>query len=117
MEKKKAIRNPLGDRFYHTVSLFVLTLVMLMIIFPIWTVVIASFSDPTELYQKTFLIWPSKITLESYELVFRDSDFLTGMYNSVCYTVVGTLVNVVMNICAAYPLSKRDHKGKNYIML
>ena len=117
MEKKKAIRNPLGDRIYHTVSLFVLTLVMLMIIFPIWTVVIASFSDPTELYQKTFLIWPSKITLESYELVFRDSDFLTGMYNSVCYTVVGTLVNVVMNICAAYPLSKRDLKGKNFLML
>lgn len=117
MEKKKAIRNPLGDRIYHAVSLFVLALVMLTIIFPIWTVVIASFSDPTELYQKTFLIWPSKITLESYQLVFRDSDFLTGMYNSVCYTVVGTLVNVVMNICAAYPLSKRNLKGKNFLML
>lgn len=117
MEKKKAIRNPLGDRIYHAVALFVLALVMLTIIFPIWTVVIASFSDPTELYQKTFLIWPSKITLESYQLVFRDNDFLTGMYNSVCYTVVGTLVNVVMNICAAYPLSKRNLKGKNFLML
>ncbi len=117
MEKKKAIRDPLGDRIYHVVALFVLALVMLTIIFPIWTVVIASFSDPTELYQKIFLIWPSKMTLESYKLVFRDSDFLTGMYNSVCYTVVGTLVNVVMNICAAYPLSKRNLKGKNFLML
>lgn len=117
MEKKKAIRDPLGDRIYHVVALFVLALVMLTIIFPIWTVVIASFSDPTELYQKIFLIWPSKMTLESYKLVFRDSDFLTGMYNSVCYTVVGTLVSVVMNICAAYPLSKRNLKGKNFLML
>lgn len=117
MEKKKAIHDPLGDRIYHAIALFVLAAVMVTIIFPIWTVVIASFSDPTELYQKTFLIWPSKITLESYNLVFRDSDFLTGMYNSVCYTIVGTLVNVVMNICAAYPLSKRNLKGKNFLML
>lgn len=117
MEKNKIIRNPLGDRIYHVVSLLILALTMLTILFPIWTVVIASFSDPTELYQKTFLIWPSKITMESYKLVFRDSDFLTGMYNSVCYTIVGTLVNVIMNICAAYPLSKKNLKGKNFLML
>ena len=117
MEKNKTIRNPLGDRIYHVVSLLILALTMLTIAFPIWTVVIASFSDPTELYQKTFLIWPSKITLESYKLVFRDGDFLTGMYNSVCYTIVGTLVNVIMNICAAYPLSKKNLKGKNFLMM
>ncbi len=117
MEKNKTIRNPLGDQIYHVVSLLILALTMLTIVFPIWTVVIASFSDPTELYQKTFLIWPSKITLESYKLVFRDGDFLTGMYNSVCYTIVGTLVNVIMNICAAYPLSKKNLKGKNFLMM
>lgn len=117
MEKKRKIRDPLGDRIYHAVALFILALIMLTIIYPIWTVLIASFSNPIELYQKAFLLWPSKITLESYKLVFRDHDFLTGMFNSICYTVVGTLVNVVMNICAAYPLSKQNLKGKNFLMM
>ena len=106
-----------GDRVFHVIALLILTLTMIVIVYPIWAVVVASFDDPTELYRKTFLLWPAKITLSSYKLVFRDKDFLTGIWNSVCYTVVGTSVNVVMNICAAYPLSKRNLKGKNFLML
>ena len=81
-----------------------------------WAVVVASFSNPTELYQKSFLILPTEWTLESYRMVFRDKDFLMGLRNSVLYTVTGTALNVVMNICGAYPLSKRRLKGRSVLM-
>ena len=109
-------RTP-GDRVFRIAAFALLTLVILLIFYPLWTVAVASFSNPMELYQKTFLLLPTQWTLDSYKLVFRDKDFLMGLANSVFYTVTGTAMNVVLNICGAYPLSKRRLKGKNALML
>ncbi len=114
--KYNIVRRTRADKIYAIISQGILLLVMLVIIYPIWAVVVASFTEPTQLYQSTFHLWPTAATLESYKLVFRDDSFLTGIWNSVCYTFVGTLVNVVLNICAAYPLSRRDLKGQSFLM-
>lgn len=109
-------RTP-GDRVFRTFALALLACVILLIFYPLWTVVVASFSNPMELYQKTFLLLPTQWTLDSYKMVFRDKDFLMGLTNSVFYTVSGTTINVILNICGAYPLSKRRLKGKNALMI
>jgi len=109
-------RTP-GDRAFRTFALALLACVILLIFYPLWTVVVASFSNPMELYQKTFLLLPTQWTLDSYKMVFRDKDFLMGLTNSVFYTVSGTTINVILNICGAYPLSKRRLKGKNALMI
>ena len=106
-----------GDRVFRVAAYALLTLIILLIFYPLWTVVVASFSNPMELYQKTFLLLPTQWTLDSYKLVFRDKDFLMGLANSVFYTIAGTTINVILNICGAYPLSKRRLKGKNALML
>lgn len=111
-----ADRTP-ADRVFHCVALTLLAVVIVVIFYPLWAVVVASFSNPTELYQKTFLILPTEWTLSSYELVFGDKDFVMGFANSVFYTVTGTAINVALNICGAYPLSKRRLKGKSFLML
>ena len=97
-------------------SHIIILLVMVILVYPIWAVVVASFSDPTELYKSSFHFWPETVTLDSYKLVFRDDSFLTGIWNSVKYTAVGTFINVILNICAAYPLSKRNFKGQSLLM-
>jgi putative aldouronate transport system permease protein len=104
--------NARSDRVYRVVAYTLLTLIMITICYPVWVILAASLSDPRELYTKTFILWPTNMTLESYQLVFRDQSFLNGIWNSVQYTVVGTFVNVLMNICGAYPLSKTRLKGK-----
>ena len=109
-------RTP-GDRVFRTFALALLACVILLIFYPLWTVVVASFSNPMELYQKTFLLLPTQWTLDSYKMVFRDKDFLMGLTNSVFYSVSGTTINVILNICGAYPLSKRRLKGKNALMI
>lgn len=109
-------RTP-GDRVFRVLALTLLTLIILLIFYPLWTVAVASFSNPMELYQKTFLLLPTEWTLDSYKLVFRDKDFIMGLGNSVFYTVTGTAINVILNICGAYPLSKRRLKGKNVLMI
>lgn len=111
-----ALQETRGDRIIHVVAAALLGLIILCLFYPMWAVVVASFSNPTELYQKSFLILPTEWTLESYRMVFRDKDFLMGLRNSVLYTVTGTALNVVMNICGAYPLSKRRLKGRSVLM-
>lgn len=114
---KPNIKLSVGDRIFRWIALIVLALIMISIFYPIWFVLIASFTNPLELYQSPFLIIPKQVTFESYKLVFRDKDFFTGFTNSILYTVVGTTLNVVMNICGAYPLSKRNFKGKAFFTL
>lgn len=111
-----AIRETRSDKIYGVFSHIIILLVMVILVYPIWAVVVASFSDPTELYKSSFHFWPETVTLDSYKLVFRDDGFLTGIWNSVKYTVVGTFINVILNICAAYPLSKRNFKGQSLLM-
>lgn len=111
-----AIRETRSDKIYGVFSHIIILLVMVILVYPIWAVVVASFSDPTELYKSPFHFWPETVTLDSYKLVFRDDSFLTGIWNSVKYTAVGTFINVILNICAAYPLSKRNFKGQSLLM-
>lgn len=111
-----AIRETRSDKLYGVFSHIIILLVMVVLVYPIWAVVVASFSDPTELYKSSFHFWPETVTLDSYKLVFRDDSFLTGIWNSVKYTAVGTFINVILNICAAYPLSKRNFKGQSLLM-
>lgn len=111
------IQLPVSDKIFRAVALVILALIMITIIYPVWFVLVASFTDPLEIYQSAFLFWPQDFNFESYKLVFRDQDFITGFINSIFYTVVGTAINVVMNICGAYPLSKRNFKGKSFFTI
>lgn len=116
-KKSNHIQLPLSDKIFRAVALAILALIMAIIIYPIWFVLVASFTNPLEIYQNAFLFWPKEFNFESYKLVFKDQDFITGFVNSIFYTVVGTTLNVVMNICGAYPLSKRNFKGKSFFTI
>ena len=111
------IQLPVSDKIFRAVALVILALIMITIIYPVWFVLVASFTNPLEIYQSAFLFCPQDFNFESYKLVFRDQDFITGFINSIFYTVVGTAINVVMNICGAYPLSKRNFKGKSFFTI
>lgn len=117
MKKTNAIKDSAQDKVVSGIAIAILTVIMISIIYPMWVIVVASFSNPTDLYNTQFILFVKEFTFESYKLVFEDKDFITGFVNSIMYTVVGTMVNVVLNICAAYPLSKRKFKGKSFLTL
>ena len=105
------------DKVYRAIAFVILGMIMISIIYPMWFVLVASFANPLEIYDKPFLIWPKEFSFKSYEMVFNDKDFLIGFRNSILYTLIGTTVNVVMNICGAYPLSRKKFKGKKFLMI
>lgn len=105
-----------GDRIFNIINYVVLILVTLVVLYPLVFVLSASFSDPQTVLRGEMLLWPKGINLNSYEKIFQNKDIISGFTNTLIYTTLGTAINLVMTILAAYPLSRRDFVGRNGIM-
>ena len=114
-------RASLGDRFadplFNTIAIGALILAMAAIIYPMYFIIIASVSEPTEILNGNVWLWPQGFTIEGYTRIFSDSTILRGFGNSVLYTVLGTVISVATVLCAAYALSRKDLYGRTFFML
>ncbi len=115
-ENRNTIKKSYTDKIFDVVNLIVMLVMLIIFIWPLWFVVIASFSNPNEVWNGNVLLWPKGFTLTAYEAVFQYKTIWVGYRNTIFYTVVGTLVNLIMTICAAYPLSRRDFVPRNFLM-
>ena len=107
----------LSDKASDVILVVLCTVIMLIIAYPLYYVIVASVSDPYDVYAgKTFLL-PSQFTLEGYSAVFANSNLFNGFINSVKYTIVGTLYSVVTVYITAYPLSQKDLPGRKWISI
>ncbi len=109
-------RQSTGDRVFEIVNTALLALILLVILYPLWFVVIASVSDPAKVVAGDVLLWPAGVSFEAYRMVFRDSMIMTGYRNTLYYTILGTAINLVMTVLAAYPLSRKDWVGRGFFM-
>lgn len=116
MNKKQKLGG-MSDKTSDIVLVVLTAVIMLIIAYPLYYVLVASVSDPYDVYAgKTFLL-PSQFTLEGYKAVFSNSNLLSGFLNSVKYTIIGTLYSVTMVYITAYPLSKKDLPGRKWISI
>lgn len=113
--KRKVMRG--SDRIIDIVMMILICIFVLAVLYPLYYILIASVSDPYDVYAgKTFLL-PSGFTLEGYMKVFREEAIAVGYINSILYTAVGTLISTVLVIITAYPLSKKEMPGRKPIMI
>lgn len=105
------------DKIFTIFNYTILTLVLIVIAYPLIFVVSASFSDPQAVIRGDVLLLPVNPTLRGYQAVFKNGKILTGFMNSVFYLVVGTLLNLVMTMLCAYPLSRKEFKARGFISL
>lgn len=107
----------LSERVSDIILVVFCVIILIIIAYPLYYVLIASFSDPYDVYAgKTFFL-PSKFTLQGYEAVFSDKSIFSGIVNSVIYTVVGTAFSVVMLYLTAYPMSQKDMPGRKLLSI
>ena len=106
-----------SDRVIEIIMLLLIIIFVIAVLYPLYYVVIASVSDPYDVYAgKTFLL-PSGFTLEGYIRVFKEKAIAKGYLNSIVYTALGTLVSTALVITTAYPLSKKELPGRKAIMI
>ena len=110
------VRAISSDRFFNLFSFVVLTLTLLLVIYPLYFLVIASVSSPDAIYSGSVWLLPRGLTFEGYSRIFADNSILIGYRNSAVYTIVGTLISVTLTLTAGYALSRKDLVGRNVIM-
>lgn len=112
--RRKFLRS---DRVFDVVNVAVMIFMVILFVWPLWFVVIASVSDPNQVWSGNVILWSKGFTTVAYEALADYSMIWVGYRNTIIYTVVGTLVNLVMTVCAAYPLSRKDFMPRNFFMV
>lgn len=114
---KAKVRDPLDDKIFYVAVYIILGLLTLITLYPLIYIVSASFSDPYAVLAGRVFLTPVGFSLEGYKRIFANDRVLTGFANSIFYTVIGTVINIVMTVLAAYPLSRKELKGGNLVMM
>ncbi|MDF2962533.1 MAG: carbohydrate transporter permease [Paenibacillus sp.] len=110
------IREATGDRIFNIINYTILSFFFIIVLYPLVYIISASFSSTDAVISGKVWLWPVDPGLKGYEAVFENKAIWTGFANSLFYTVLGTVINVILTIIAAYPLSRKDFIGRNAIM-
>ena len=116
MHTKNRIRESRGDQVFKIINTTIVTILLLIVLYPLINVLSCSFSDPLEVGAGHVILLPKGLNVLGYKRVFQDPSIMTGYANSLFYTVVGTVINLLVTVPAGYALSRSDLPGRSVIM-
>ena len=117
MEKRKnRIHYNLGDRIFIASTYVIVSLVVLITLYPFYNVLILSFSNITAISKHTPYMWFWAWDLEGYRTIVNDPYFFSSLGNTLFVTVVGTTVNMLLSVAGAYVLSKKRLPGRGFLL-
>lgn len=117
VEVESKIKRCKEDVIFDTVIFIVLTILLLIVAYPLWWVIISSVSNSKAVSGGQVIWHPIGFTLKGYGEVFKDDSIVRSFLNSVLYTVCGVLVNLAVTLPTAYALSRDRFSGKKAITM
>lgn len=103
-----------SDKAFIIISRLFLAIFVIAIIVPMIYIVIASFMDPVTLQNQGITFNFKKWTVTAYQRVLTNKQIWIGFLNAVIYSVAFTLISVAVTMLAAYPMSRKDLKGRGF---
>jgi putative aldouronate transport system permease protein len=110
------LRKSRSDRIYSVFNTTFLSVALIAAAYPLIYVLSASFSSADAASSGKVWLFPVEPTFQAYKVIFEYRKIWIGYGNSLFYATVGTAINVVLTILAAYPLSRRDFKARHIYM-
>ena len=111
-----ALRPPRADRIFDTFNLLFSIVVFGAVAYPLLYVLSSSFSSTSAVLSGKVWLLPVEPSLAGYRAVFSNGYILTGYANTIFYTFCGTIVNLIVTVLAAYPLSRKDFRYRGIFM-
>lgn len=111
MKNKKLSSDRITNIFFYAIA----ALMILIVVYPLWFIIIASFSNPADVSMGRVLFWPREWSLAGYRELFKQSQIWRSYLNTIIYTAVGTLIALAVNLPAGYAMSRADLCGKKLI--
>ncbi len=112
MKRKKRMTQ---DRVVNVLFHLIAVVMILLVVYPLWFVIIASFSNPADVASGKVWLWPNSIDIRGYEKLFEQKQIWRSYGNTILYTLVGTLVALFVNIPAGYAMSRKDMPCRKWI--
>jgi len=110
-------KKSIGERIFDIFNILLLTLASFAFLYPLWFVLISSVSSATALAAGEVTLWPQGLNFTAYERVFSDPKVWDSYGNTLIYVGLGTLINLTLTTLGAYPLSRRDLRGRGIFMM
>ncbi|MDQ0231203.1 carbohydrate ABC transporter permease [Metabacillus malikii] len=105
-----------SDLLFDIVIYFICAVVFLVIAYPLYFVIIASVSDSTLVSTGKVLLFPKGFSLFGYQEIFQDARIWNGYKNTMIYSLLGTFVNLLLTLPAAYVLSRQEFRARRVLM-
>lgn len=111
------MRRSFGEKLFGAANTVFMLMLCFVTIYPLWYVIIASISDPLAVSTGAVTFLPKGFEPASFNKVFAMRNLWIAYGNTVFYSVIGTIISMVLTVLGAYALSKRRLKGRKVLML
>lgn len=116
MRRKMKMKSGLSDRIYNICVMIIALSALLLVLYPMYFIVIASFSSSTLVNQGQVILLPKGINFYGYQKILERFEIWRGYRNTIFYTVGGTLLNLAVTLPAAYVLAQSRFRARRFIM-
>lgn len=106
-----------GDKVSDTIIIIIVSVIAILFLFPLLNVLASSFSSADAIVAGKVGIFPQQFTLNGYKQILQNQSIWKGFWNSIKYTFIGTIIQVTCQMLCAYPLSRKDFKGRKFLNL
>lgn len=114
--KRRITKMGISDKAFDTFLVVICVILLIIFLYPMIYVLSSSFSSGEAVSAGKVFLWPVDFSLFGYQWVFKNPLIWSGYKNSIIYTIGGTIVQVVMCICLAYPLSRRNYQARSFML-
>lgn len=105
-----------GDRAFDVAVYVLLASLLLIVLYPLYFVVIASFSGPAQVTSGKVILYPKAITFEAYMQVIKYKPLWIGYRNTIIYVLSKTALSTFLTLMAGFALSRRFFIGRGLVM-
>lgn len=111
------MKKTLSDRIFDVCNVAFMVLLLIVFVWPLWFVVIASVSDPKLVLAGEVLIFPKGLNINGFIKILQYTQIWTGYANTIYYTLVGTAASLILSIFMAYAMSEKSFAPRNILMV
>jgi putative aldouronate transport system permease protein len=111
------MKRGLNDKAFDWTMVLVVGIISLVCLLPMIYILSVSFSSNMAIAARKVLLWPVEFNVKSYSAVLTDKSMVNSMIFTIWITLVGTALSLIMTILCAYPLTKKNLKGRNFFLV
>ena len=104
-----------SDRVFEIVNLTLISILSFLVIYPLYYVLLASFTDPDTLGGQ-LLIFPKRFFFGGYKMILSYSPLWRSYLNTIRYVAAGVAISLGLTLPCAYALSRKDFLPRRLIM-